>query len=401
MITINEADKLIAQNIKDFPIVEKPLEECYGAVLREDIRADRDFPAFDKVLMDGIAIAISSYQKGTRNFKIEETQAAGKEALSLKTADGCIEIMTGAVIPQGCNAVIPLEQIKITDSHAVVEDSLSLQLMQNVNPKGAHYRQGDQLLSRGSVLLPPQIAVCACVGKAALKVSPKLKAAIISTGDEIVDIDRKVKPFQVRKSNAYAVHAALEMTHLFAAAMFHIKDDKKNLLQDIGSILKKFDVLVLSGGVSMGKFDFIPEVLRELGVEVIFHKVKQKPGKPFWFGRDKSGKAVFALPGNPVSTQIGVYRYVIPHLKRALGIYPNSKKYGVLTEDFEPKTSLAYFLPVTIAPSEDGRLLASPLKLAGSDDLGTLAKSDGFVEIPAETKFVEKGLPLALYRWNE
>ena len=149
----------------------------------------------------------------------------------------------------------------------------------------------------------------------------------------------------------------------------------------------------------MGKFDYVPEVLKQLGVKVLFHKVQQKPGRPFWFGNNKKGKLVFALPGNPVSTQICAYRYVIPRLKEALGV-PEKQKFAIVNHDFETKTSLTYFLPVKIVLDSSAKINAAPVYISGSGDFTALARADGFVELPPGPQKFDKGFVAKLFTWE-
>lgn len=399
MISIHEADKIMAQHVKEFPIVELPLRKAYGLVLRETIKADRDLPPINKVMMDGIAIQSKAYKEGNAIFEIQATQAAGCAALKLKSKEKCIEIMTGAVLPEGADCVIPVEHVHIEDGMATIDESLDVQYMQNVLVKGSDHKKGRILLEAGCVLLPPQIATAASVGKAIIKVSYQPSIGIISTGDEIIDIDQEAEPFQVRKSNSYALHAAFLRTGLFEAAVYHVKDNKGSMLRAFEKILQEHDALVLSGGVSMGKFDYVPEVLKELGVNVLFHKVTQRPGKPFWFGVSKDEKPVFALPGNPLSTQIGAYRHVIPQLKKALGLSDLKDEFARLTKSFDAVTEFTHLLPVKVSSDQRGHLNAAPVAHSGSGDFAALAQSDGVIELPTKQTKYKKGEAFRLIRW--
>lgn len=399
MISVNEAVKIIAQNTIRFPSREVAIESAFSRVLQEDISADRDIPAFNKSLMDGVAINSLSYKNGNRNFLIQGTQPAGKKPLRLKFSDSCIEIMTGAVLPEGCDCVIPLEDVEVNGKTAVIRKSLTIKQFQYLRMQASDHQKGDVLLKKGSILTAPQIAIAASVGKARVRVTVKPKVAIITTGDELVDIECAAKSFQVRKSNSYALKCALETTGLCKAAMFHIKDNKKALKEKIGQLLNKFDILVLSGGVSMGKFDFVPEVLKTLGVKMLFHKVQQKPGKPFWFGKKENKNLVFALPGNPVSTLVCAARYVIPHIKMMVGMENRGQEFAQLNEDVESNTPLTYFCPVKLHYDRQGKLLAGPLKISGSGDFASLTNSDGFIELPAEQNMFKAGYAAKLFRW--
>lgn len=399
MITVNQAQKIITQHTKLFPALECRLKEAYEGVLREDVFADRDQPAFDKVLMDGIAIDFSRWKKGLRKFKIQGVQAAGTKALKLKNGNYCIEVMTGAVLPVGTNCVVPVEQIRVQVKEAKIQDSIELKFMQNILRKGSDYKKGERLLKSGTTLTPPAVAVAAAVGKKTLKVYSTPKIAVISTGDELVDLGKPVKLFQIRTSNAYAVHAALEKNGFHKTQMFHLKDNRQEMLKVLSQIIKTFDVLILSGGVSMGKFDYVPDVLAKLDVKVLFHKVRQKPGKPFWFGVKKNGPAVFALPGNPASTLICFYRYVLPQLKYSSGFAKIPHEFVVLGENVRVSASLTHFLPVTINFYKDGQFKAQPVSSSGSGDYLALAKSDGFVELKEGQGHFEAKTSALFYRW--
>jgi len=399
MITVQEAELIIEKSVKLFSPISRSLQDAFGFILQEDIFADRDLPPFHRVAMDGIAINFVSWEKGNRSFTIEGVQKAGSPQLTLKDENVCLEAMTGAMLPQGCDCVIPVENIEVKEETAHLREGFKLTFMQNVHQQGSDYKQDDILLSKGCRLLSPQVAVAASVGKSKVQVAYAPKIAIISTGDELVEVDQVVESYQIRQSNSYVLQSALELQGYKQAKRFHIQDDKKILLERLDKILAEFDVVVLSGGVSMGKFDYVPQVLKALGVEVLFHKVKQRPGKPFWFGKTSEGKPVFALPGNPVATQIGVYRYVIPYLAKASGMRSVCGQCVELTEDMTIKTPFTYFLPVKIKCNADAKLTAMPVPTQGSGDYASLAKTDGFVELPADTFKFSKGLVVPFYPW--
>jgi molybdopterin molybdotransferase len=403
MITVEQADKILTQTLVRSPVIQLPLEAAAGAVLRDDIRCDRDIPPCDKILMDGIALNLSEWEKGVRQFIVDGVQAAGRPQRKLKAGRRCIEVMTGAVLPEGCDCVIPVERIKRDGKTVTVPRSLTLTSMQNVQPRGSDHKKGEVVLSAGILLSPPGMAVAAAVGKVRLRISRPPAVAIITTGDELVDVGKSVKPHQIRKSNSYALKAALAGHGYGRSKIFHIRDDKKQLFDKIETILREYDILVLSGGVSMGKFDFVPQVLKALGVKVLFHQVRQKPGKPFWFGRSSKGKIVFALPGNPVSTQVCFYRYVLPYLDRMLG-RPQCGEQAVLAGAFTVKTDLTFFLPVRIDPkkvekAEKAEHTVLPNPISHSGDFVGLSESDGFVELKAGKRRFSKGAIVPFYRW--
>jgi len=399
VISVSEAERIISENIKVFPTVQRPLEDGCGAILREDIFADRDQPAFPKVLMDGIAVSYASWKKGIRRFKIEAIQPAGGKPTALKKKDHCMEVMTGAILPKGADCVIPIEEVTVHQKDAVVRDGLKPSRMQNILPQASDYRKGDLLLEAGRSLLPPQIALLAAVGKAQVKVSLNPKAAIVSTGDELVEVAARPRVYQTRISNVYALQAALAQNGFENSARFHLFDDRRQLRKRLSRFLKTFDILILSGGVSMGKFDFVPGVLKEIGVQVLFHKVQQKPGKPFWFGVDPHKKPVFALPGNPASTQVCFYRYVLPYLKKALGMRPDSQELVCLVQEVSVSRDLTHFLPVTLKDSFDGKRRVRLVAASGSGDYRALAQSNGFIELKSVEGYFPAETVVPFYRW--
>jgi len=270
-----------------------------GAVLRENIYAERDQPPFDRVAMDGIALDSTAVSEGARRLHIQATQAAGDPPLSLGTPTSCIEVMTGAMMPAGCDSVVPVEQIAILEGEAELAADVTVEPWQNVHRRGTDTRQGTLLVSNGVRLRAPEIAIAASAGMARIRVSSQPMLAVISTGNELIEPGEPILPHQVRRSNAYAIVAALRQQGFQRVADDHIVDDAPELKRRLKFHLETHDVLVLSGGVSMGKLDLVPKVLDELGVHTVFHKVAQRPGKPMWFGVASSGAAVFALPGNP------------------------------------------------------------------------------------------------------
>lgn len=399
MISVKEAQEIVLKSAKILPVESAALTDAYGRVLRENIRSDRDQPPFDKSTMDGIAVSFEALQKGVHAFVIEGITPAGQRQLKKTKVDGCFRIMTGAVVPQGCDCVIPVEYVRLQGNRAAVSLEEPVVRGQNIRPKGSDHAKGALLLTSGCRLSPVHIAAAASVGKSKIKVSIKPKVAVIATGDELVDIDLpKIQPYQIRKSNSYALDATFKQTGLCEPQMFHLKDEPKLLLKEIGKILSKFDVVVLSGGVSMGEFDYVPRVLNELGVRLLFHKVAQKPGKPFWFGKSKTGQAVFALPGNPVSTQICAYRYVVPFLTKAAGL-PNAQRHVALEEDIRIKSELAHFVPVRIKEDGKGMTLAAQVSTGGSGDYASLALADGFVELEASGQSFLKGALVPFFTW--
>ena len=370
MISPSEAHRLILHNADLFPIELVPLQKAVGRVLRENIISDRDQPPFNKSLVDGIGIFYDTWQKGQRTFHVEAVIPPGVAPKPLKDHSKCVHIMTGAVIPKGCDCVIPIEQIHLEGDTAQSKDWTMIKKNQFIRAQASDGKKGQILLKSGCRLWAPHIGIAASVGKTKIKVSALPKIAVISTGDELVDIQKPIKQYQTRLSNSYALQALLNQAQLGDVEIYHLRDNQKLMSVGIKKILNKSDILILSGGVSMGDFDYVPRVLGTLGIKQSFHKVSQKPGKPFWFGLAKNGKPIFALPGNPVSTQICAYRYVIPYLKKASGLEVKQEFIPVL-DRVNIQSDLTHFLPVA-----QGRLIT----ISGSGDFASLAEADGFIE---------------------
>jgi molybdopterin molybdotransferase len=387
MISVQQATAIILSNLYKPGIEKSILTEGVNKVLAEDISADRDLPPFDRVTMDGIAIRFDAWRNGQRKFNIENVQAAGEGRKHLENSDHAIEVMTGAMLPAGTDTVIRYEEIKIEGREATI-GNYPVSAWQNIHRQGQDAKQGEILLTPGMILSPAEIALMASAGKPEVKVYASPKTAIVSSGDELIEISASPLPHQIRRSNTYAIETAMHSMK-WKGTQFHMPDEKQILKNAIGKILLEFDVIILSGGVSQGKFDFIPAVMEELGVQKLFHQVSQRPGKPFWFGVSKEGKVIFALPGNPVSTFMCFYRYIRPWLLKSLGVVSKNAE-AILAKDFSFPPKLTYFLQVTVK-NEAGKLMAYPDAGGGSGDFANLKKIDGFLELPAEKSEFKAG----------
>jgi len=399
VLSPSEADELIAQHLTCLPIESLPLAQCAGAVLRENVYAERDQPPFDRVTMDGIALDSRAASEGARRLRVQALQAAGDPPLTLVGRDHCIEVMTGTALPTGCDTVVPVERITLRGGEAELAQDLSVEPDQNVHRRASDTRQGNLLLAAGTRLGPPEIAIAAGAGMARIRVSSQPMLAVISTGNELVEPGDPILPHQIRRSNAYAIAAGLRLHGFQRVADDHIADDAAELRRRLKFHLETHDVLVLSGGVSMGKLDLVPKVLEELGVRCVFHKVAQRPGKPLWFGIAGSGAAVLGLPGNPVSTAVCVSRYVLPALAASQGQTPSRPERMALGAPVTSDLPLTLFLPIRIQIDDWGRSWAMPVPTHGSGDFTALAGTDGFVELPPGPHPYPKGFVTRMFRW--
>lgn len=367
-------------------------------VLKQDVIAERDQPPFDRVMMDGIAIAHRDFAAGTRSFPIQATQMAGEPAVQLKPGQ-CIEIMTGAALPEGADCIVPVERIATSDGAATLEDGYEALERQFIHARASDHEAGTVLLSPGKTITPLDIAVITSAGLTHVDVARSPIVRVISTGDELVPAGEPIEAHQVRMSNGPAIVSLLDRHGYDDCQHSHLVDEPAVLEARIAEELEDADVLVLSGGVSMGKADYVPEILEKLGVDLIFHKVSQRPGKPMWFGMAPGDKAVFALPGNPVSALVCCRQYVIPALDKASGRTEPAPEFAALASDVTFKPDLTCFQAARLVSSAAGQLLALPVKTNTSGDFTALSGTDGYVELPREKSHFPAGVPVRLFRW--
>jgi len=410
MISAQEALIIVLNSAQDFGIEEIPFLKSVGSILKEEIFADRDFPPFNRVSMDGIVIDFAAFANGQRAFKIEGIQAAGSEQITLLDSENCIEVMTGAVLPNNANTVIRYEDVAIDNGIATITIDI-ISKGQNIHTKGKDGKSGALLIQKNTIISAAEIGVLATVGKSVVKVARQPKVMIVSTGDELVGVAEMPLAHQIRRSNVFTLVSLLERLNI-PSETAHITDDKPILKAKIAAYLKAYDVLLFSGAVSKGKYDFLPEVFEELGVEKRFHKVAQRPGKPFWFGyaaalsmmhqggsenRDKK-TIVFSFPGNPISTFVNCLAYFYPWYYKSVGLEVKEET-AILAKDVSFKPNLTYFLQVKLT-SEKGQLMAYPIVGNGSGDLASLVKADAFIQLPSDKIEFKKGevYPIIKYR---
>ncbi|WPV00964.1 molybdopterin molybdotransferase MoeA [Mucilaginibacter sp. cycad4] len=401
MTTVEEAEKLVLAQMRDYGAQSLPFEQALGYVLAEDLKADRDLPPFNRVTMDGIAVKYEAIENGTTIFHIKATQAAGDEPVQINGAHECIEIMTGAVLPASVDTVIRYEDVEIIAGSASVH-TRDIKKGQNLHLQGVDKKQNDVISTSGQLVSPAIISVAASVGKTHLLVKKMPRVVVVSSGDELVDVHETPLPYQIRKSNSYMVKAVLKQ-HGVDADILHIPDEPAVTSEKIQHCLQNYDVLLLSGGISMGKFDYIPQALEDLKVEKLFHKVAQRPGKPFWFGMHNNGplvSLVFAFPGNPVATFMCLHRYFLTWLNATLGLPAKATTYAVLGKNFTFQPALQYYLQVKLQSNHQGQLIATPVEGNGSGDFANLADTEAFLELPPEKNNFKAGEVFKVWSFN-
>lgn len=386
----NEWSEIMKSVQEAAALVRKYLPEN-GGVIEDDIIADRDYPPFDRVMMDGIAVSFNIWKEGKRDFRIAGICPAGEARASLTDFSTCFEVMTGAPLPLGADLVIPYEHLTIRDGEARVTLETERTHLENVHMKGSDAKAGDVLLRAGQKINGPHRGIAASVGISEFRLTKNAHINIISTGDELVEINVIPDEHQIRRSNAYALRESLAIFGYDCVELSHLPDEISAIEEHYKTAKEKYDVLIYSGGVSKGKFDYLPETWKKLGVEEILHGISQRPGKPLWFGVDeKSETVVMGLPGNPVSSLVCLHRYFL-----------NGKEiYAQLSEEIIFTKDLTYFVPVKIEYGRTGTLIARPLRIKNSGEFSALAGSDGFIELPAESSVFPAGEAYLFHPWR-
>lgn len=397
MVEYQEARRIIRKNVALMPKEEIALHEGIGRVLLEDWYCDRDMPPYDRVTMDGIALNADGLSD-INDFKIEGVIAAGDEKGQLKDVANAVEIMTGAVLPEGADTIVRYEDVRIHNDHGSINAAFTKG--QNIHRQGSDRKKGDLIVSSGQLLSASEIGVGASIGKHRITVAKRPRTLVISTGDELVPINQKPEVHQIRRSNVYRIASTL--AHMgIPATTAHLTDDLDLIKTSLLDYLKNYDCIILSGGVSKGKFDFLPEALAQCGVQKHFHKIAQRPGKPMWFGTHENGCTVFALPGNPVSSFMCFTIYVKEWFRYISGLNPNALSKAILSDDVHFKPDLTYFLEVSLTSNEAGHQIAMPHKGNGSGDLANLIKGDAFIELPRGHDHYKKGSVYNVYRYRD
>jgi molybdopterin molybdotransferase len=394
MISVAEAELRILEAVEPGPVERCALQASAGRILRSPLRADRASPPFDRVMMDGYAIAQSAFDQGRRDFTIQGTVAAGEPAPALKTVDQAIEVMTGGVLPEGCDTVIPVEWCQNRDEQIHIEAPRSVHAGLYVHEFASDGEAGRVVLEAGSRLDPPALAVAANEGAASIRVTRRPRIFLLTTGDEVVAANARPEPWQIRGTHEHALGGLFASWGPCEFRHAHARDEESELKHRLKDGIDFADVVLTVGGVSRGKWDLVPEVLEELGVERRFHRVAQRPGLPLWFGA-RSRQLVFGLPGNPVSALCSARRYVWPALDRWAGLTSTPVPRVRLTQALDPLPDATRFVPVRLA--DDGAIASTP-RTSGS--LHALAGTHGFVECSPGSKPIAATTALPYFGWK-
>ncbi|GGA87806.1 molybdopterin molybdotransferase MoeA [Puia dinghuensis] len=382
MIDYRQAQEMILQRAHSFGKETVALEQAMGRVLAETIRADREYPPFDRASMDGFAVRFADLENGIRRFAVVETLFAGSLPTRPVAAGECYKIMTGAAVPGSVDIIIRRENVAegqgMIQLPGVLSEALPAAVLpapadpsfpwkpfQNIARKGEDLTAGAVVIDGPCACEPAIIGLLATLGHTTVTVQRLPRIGVLTTGDEVVAADAPVSAVQIRNSNRWLLEAALKKTGVGVAAMAHAPDDPVVLRQRIEELLVN-DVLIVCGGVSAGDADYVPGALEAAGVRKLFHKVAMRPGKPVWCGATADGKMVFALPGNPFSCLVNMVLLIRPYLQACYGLRPEEPLGLALGAARKKRSPLDEFFPVCLHGSP-ARL--TPVSLNGSGDI--------------------------------
>jgi len=382
LLQVAEAQQLILLHSHCLPAETVPISSALlGRVLAEDIASDIDSPPFDKSMVDGYAVRSSDIDGITELSIVEEILAGTVSNHSIQPGEAA-SIMTGAAIPHGADAVVMHEVTTFDEQRKRVQIPGPVKPQQNIMARASEMKQGERVLTTGTLLRPQELGLLATVGRTSIVAYRTPRVAILSTGDEIIEPGQPLHSCQIRNSNASLLMALVTRAKAVPQYLGIAHDTLESLRPLIAAGLKS-DVLLITGGVSAGKVDLVPDVLAETGVKPIFHKVALKPGKPLFFGTLKN-TLVFGLPGNPVSGLVGFELFVRPALRKLMGrsetfISPTMK--AKCRNEFHHKSDRPTYYPVRLHLAAEG-WEALPVNWKGSGDLRSICASDGFAVLP-------------------
>lgn len=400
-IHLEDARRIVLDRVKPLPATSVPLGESLGMTLADGVRCDADAPAFDRAMMDGYAVRSADVADVPVTLEVVGQIGAADGWEGQLAAGQAVQINTGAKLPAGADAVVPVEETTPAPDGRTVSVRATCRPGRHVSPRGKHAVAGQVVLERGTRLGPVEIATAAAAGADPLTVHARPSVSVLTTGDELVEPHATPVGSQVRNVNGPGLIALLKADGIQGVSLGSVGDDPAELQRCIREGLA-CDVLLITGGVSMGAFDHVPDVLAKLGVRFLFRKMRTKPGRPTAFGATDDGRYVFALPGNPVSAFVGYWLLVAPALAAMQGraVRP---VFDIATLDgyCEPTEDRRSFAPAKLR-IEDGRLVAQTLSWAGSADPFGMATADAMVSLPAHAPAAGAGDPvetLVFNRW--
>lgn len=380
MISFSEAQQLVLQQARSFGNEKVSLDTATGRVISETILADRDYPPFNRAAMDGYAIRQTDWDAGVRSFVISEVLFAGNIHKSVIGKGECYKIMTGASVPGSADAIIRREDV--TEKPGGIECFIDdVKPYQHIAQRGGDLRKDAVIFSSAFLCSPANVAVLASIGKYEVIVQKLPKVSIITTGDEVVDIDKLASPVQIRDSNSHVLKACLKKWNIVPGTCVHVPDVVHEIELAIAGALSS-DIIILCGGVSAGDADYVPDILHKLGGQKIFHKVAIKPGKPIWFGKFTNGSTVFALPGNPLSCLVTYKLFIEYFLVHSFGLGEPFQLALPLKGTRSKTSQVDEFFPVNIVGTPS---VYTTIPFNGSGDITAALCANAIARHPATT----------------
>ena len=383
MIDIEEAYEILFANVEPGPIVELDLRDAVFRTLAAPVRCDTDYPPFDRAVMDGYAVRSSDVADSPVSLAIVGQVPAGVTVERMLGASEAMQINTGAAMPMGADAVVRVEETEVDEAAGTVLIKTAVAAATFVTPKAAYVAAGDVVLEAGTLLTPLAISAAAAAGAARVQMYRRPKVSVLSTGDELVDIHQKPTGAQIRNSNAYLLSALVQESHAEVETLGVACDNRETLKKMIVEALHS-DVVCITGGISMGAFDFVPEVLKECGATFHIHKLSIKPGRPTIFATMADSTLVFALPGNPASAFIGYELLVKPALaaREGRGGRVPQAEAATLAGELVGTRDRRTYVPARAQLGENGLRTVTPLAWQGSGDAFGMATANALVVRP-------------------
>ncbi len=401
MLTVDQAQQAILEHVATGPQHSVPLDEALGQVLATHIDSDIDSPPFDKALMDGFAVRAQDVADGTARLNILEEVTAGSVAANSIGPGEAIQIMTGAPMPDGADAVVRIEDTQVETSHT--QPVVSIQT-RPVSPgqdwilQGTSMKRGDNVIPKGRALRPQELGLLAELGQHTVDVYRQVTVGVLATGDELVAIDQQPAAGQIRNSNESMLAAQVRASGAVARELGIARDNREHLAEKIQQGLD-CDVLLLSGGVSAGRLDLVPDQLQAAGITRVFHKVQVKPGKPLWFGTSNN-TVVFGLPGNPVSSMVCFELFVRTALRRLTGLSPATPDpaFARLDCDFKFDSDRPTYFPARLESHPEGPTI-TPINWHGSSDLRSTTHANSMIHFPAGKQLYQANQWVEVHLW--
>ncbi|MEI8352168.1 MAG: gephyrin-like molybdotransferase Glp [bacterium] len=401
MITPEQARELILAHVKALPAVMHPATEALAFYLAEPILADRDVPPADRSAMDGYAVRAGDVAKTPVVLPVGAEVAAGSPCGNPVPAGACVRIFTGGNIPVGADAVVIQENTE-PEGEKAVRILKPVAVGENVFKQGENAQHGETLLERGVRLDASALALCAAVGRASLRVHRRPVAGVLATGSELLDAGEGALAHQIRDSNSPFLRAALAEHHLDVLRCERASDSADRIVASLRTLVRQTDVVILTGGVSVGRYDFTAEAVKSAGGVILFHGVAIKPGKPLLFAVTPEGQLIFGLPGNPLSAMVGFHEFVLPALRLLSGC-PQGRCWPCLTvrigKDISLKGDRQTYLPARLNWTPTGPE-AVEVHVKGSSDLVAGSKAEGTLVVPANVKHLAAGSYLSFRPWR-